>query len=225
MTPIAVTRKGPPHGLRALRCIATAFLIMAPLALRAQVPAASGTVITIAGKGLFGFSGDGGPATNAAFREPYGMAIGPDGTLYIADSGNRRIRAIAPATGVITTVAGNGTDGDTGDGGPATNATISGTVIRIAVDRARRALYFSDGDYNRVRKVNLTNGVISNFAGLGFRGFGFSGDGGPATRAEFAVPEAVCTDGTGKLAITYIFNDRVRQVNPVTGIITTIAGI
>ncbi|MCU0771339.1 MAG: hypothetical protein MUE94_06165 [Verrucomicrobia bacterium] len=207
-----------------LRCIATAFLILAPLALRAQAPAASGTVITIAGKGVFGFSGDGGPATNAAFREPYGMAIGPDGTLYIADNGNYRIRAIAPATGIITTVAGNGTFGDTGDGGPATNATISG-VTSIAVDRARRALYLCDSDNNRVRKVNLTNGLISNYAGTGLAGFGFSGDGGPATSAWFALPETVCTDGAGRLSISDVFNDRVRQVNPVTGIITTIAGI
>lgn len=222
-TPLAGRRKGCPYGLRALWCIVGTFLLVAPLALRAQAPAASGTIITIAGKGLRGFSGDGGPATNAAFREPYVMAIGPDGTLYVADSGNYRIRAIAPATGFITTVAGNGTFGDTGDGGPAINATIS-SVTRIAVDRARRALYLSDTDNNRVRKVNLTNGVISNFAGLGFFGFGFSGDGGPATNAKFANPEAVCTDGTGKLAITDLFNDRVRQVNPVTGIITTIVG-
>lgn len=208
-----------------LRWAAAVLLALAvPFVAHAQSPAPSGTVITIAGKGMRGFSGDGGPATNAAFNEPYGMAIGPDGTLYVVDSGNYRIRAIAPATGFITTVAGNGTFGDTGDGGPATNATIS-SVARIAVDRARRALYLSDNDNNRVRKVNLANGLISNYAGTGLAGFGFSGDGGPATSAEFAVPEAVCTDGTGRLSISDLFNDRVRQVNPVTGIITTIAGI
>lgn len=222
-TPISGRRKGRPHGLRALLRIAGAFLVLAPLALCAQAPAASGTVITIAGNGLSGFSGDGGPATNATLSEAYGMAIGPDGTLYVADSSNYRIRAIAPATGFITTVAGNGSFGDTGDGGLATNATISG-VTSIAVDRARHALYICDSDNNRVRKVNLTNGVISNFAGIGFFGFGFSGDGGPATNAEFAFPESVCTDGAGRLAISDLFNDRVRQVNPATGIITTIAG-
>ena len=223
-TAIARSRKGRPYGLRALRCIAVAFLVLAPLGLRAQVPGASGTVITIAGNGLIGFSGDGGPATNAAFNEPYGLAIGPDGTLYVADSGNYRIRAIAPATGFITSVAGNGTDGDTGDGGLATNATISDNVLSIAVDRARRALYLSDSTYNRVRKVNLANGVISNYAGKGLSGFGFSGDGGPATNAKFADTDAVCTDEAGRLSISDLFNERVRQVNPVTGIITTIAG-
>ncbi len=222
-TTIAGRRKGGPHGLRAFRCLATAFLVIAPLGLRAQAPAASGTVITIAGNGLIGFSGDGGPATNAAFNEPYGLAIGPDGTLYVADNGNYRIRAVAPATGFITTVAGNGTFGDTGDGGPATNATID-SVTSIAVDRARHALYLGEANNNRVRKVNLANGVILNYAGLGFFGFGFSGDGGPALNAKFAVPDAVCTDEAGRLSISDLFNDRVRQVNPVTGIITTIAG-
>ncbi|MCC6823358.1 MAG: hypothetical protein IT579_21720, partial [Verrucomicrobia subdivision 3 bacterium] len=111
----------------------------------------------------------------------------------------------------------------TGDGGPATNATID-SVTSIAVDRARHALYLCEGNNNRVRKVNLTNGLISNYAGTGLSGFGFSGDGGPATSAWFASPDAVCTDGTGRLAISDVFNDRVRQVNPVTGIITTIAG-
>ncbi|MCC6823298.1 MAG: hypothetical protein IT579_21420 [Verrucomicrobia subdivision 3 bacterium] len=222
-TPIAGRRKGRPYGLRALRCIAGACLVLAPLALRAQAPEASGTVITIAGKGSLGFSGDGGPATNATFREPYGMAIGPDGTLYVADNGNYRIRAIAPASGFITTVAGKGAFGDTGDGGPATNATID-SVTSIAVDRARHALYLCEGNNNRVRKVNLTNGLSSNYAGTGLAGFGFSGDGGPATSAWFAFPESVCTDGTGRLAISDVFNDRVRQVNPITGIITTIAG-
>jgi sugar lactone lactonase YvrE len=190
----------------------------------AQSPVSSGNVITIAGNGSAGFSGDGGPATNATFNSPYGLAIGPDGTLYVADSSNYRIRAIAPSTGLITTVAGNGSFGDTGDDGPATNATISG-VNRIAVDRFRHALYLGDTDNNRVRKLNLTNGVISNFAGLGFPvGVGFAGDGGPATLAEFDFPDAVCTDGIGRLSITDLFNNRIRQVNPVTGIITTIAG-
>ena len=91
----------------------------------AQAPAPSGTVITIAGNGSGGFSGDGGPATDASFHGPYGSAIGPDGTLYFVDSGNFRIRAVDPVTGIITTVAGNGSIGDsTRNGGPATDADI-----------------------------------------------------------------------------------------------------
>ncbi len=189
----------------------------------AQSPASSGTVITIAGNGNAGFSGDGGPAINATLNGPYGLAIGPDGTLYFADSSNYRIRAIAPATGIITTLAGNGTPGDTGDGGPATNAALGG-VLSVAVDRARHALYLADLSNNRVRKVNLTTGIMSSFAGMGLFGFGFSGDGGPATSAMLALPEGVATDGTGKLSIADVFNNRIRQVDPVTGIITTLAG-
>jgi DNA-binding beta-propeller fold protein YncE len=88
----------------------------------AQAPAASGTILTIAGNGASGFSGDGGLATNATLNGPFGLAIGPDGTLYFADNSNFRIRAISPATGIIRTIAGNGTFGDTGNDGPATNA-------------------------------------------------------------------------------------------------------
>lgn len=188
----------------------------------AQAPAASGTIITIAGNGSGGFSGDGGPATNASFS-PYGLAIGPDGTLYFADSSNFRIRAISPATGIIRTIAGNGTFGDTGNDGPATNATLDGSAA-IAVDRARHALYLGEFNNNWVRKVNLTNGLLTRFVGTGIFGYGFSGDGGPAASAEMKLPLRVATDGAGKLSIADLYNNRIRQVNPVTGIITTIAG-
>jgi len=202
----------------------------APLMLHAQSPSPSGTVITIAGNGLFGFAGDGGPATNASFRDPFGLAIGPDGTLYFSDKNNYRIRAISPITGIIATVAGNGPpsggfcDGyGTGDGGMGTNASFCG-VFAVAVDRARHALYLADFDNNRVRRVDLTNGIISNYAGTGILGFGFSGDGGPATAAKMAFPIGVATDGAGRLSIADSFNNRVRRVDPVSGLITTIAG-
>ncbi len=189
----------------------------------AQAPTSSGTVITIAGNGLATFAGDGGPATSASLHDPHGMAIGPDGTLYFTDSVNFRIRAVDPVTGIMTTVVGNGTAGDTGNGGPATDATLSG-VYHLAVDRARNALYFADLDNNWLRKVDLSTGVLTVYAGQGPNGFGFSGDGGPATLAEFAFPEGVAIDASGRLSITDTFNNRVRQVDPVTGIITTIAG-
>ena len=110
-----------------------------------------------------------------------------------------------------------------GNGGPATEATLSG-VIHLAVDRARNALYFADIDNNWVRKVDLSTGLLSVYAGEGPDGFGFSGDGGPATGALFAFPEGVAVDASGRLSIADVFNDRIRQVDPVTGIITTIAG-
>jgi sugar lactone lactonase YvrE len=206
----------------ALACLS----LIVPLTLHAQSPAASGTVLTIAGNGVLGLSGDGGPATNAAFNNPLGLAVGPDGTLYFADSDNFRIRAVNPTTGIISTIAGTVLSADgygTGDGGPATNAAF-GTIFSVAVDRARNALYLGDTDNNRVRKVNLTSGIISNYAGSGLFNFGFSGDGGPATLAKIEVPLAVATDGAGRLCICDLNNNRIRQVDPVTGIITTIAG-
>ncbi len=183
--------------------------------------APSGTVITIVGNGIAGFSGDGGPALNASLANPEGVTIGPDGTLYFSDASNFRIRALSPVTGFITTVAGNGTSGNTGNGGPAVDSALSG-VPSIAVDRARHALYIVDLSNSWIRKVNLTTGLLTLYAGSGE--FGFSGDGGPATAATLSFPFGAGTDGAGKLSIADTFNDRVRQVDPVTGIITTIAG-
>src|SRR5687767_1182010 len=99
----------------------------------AEGAVASGQVITIAGNGTSGFSGDNGPALAASFSGPTGLAVGPDGTLYVADSGNYRIRTIHPVTGLVSTIAGNGTFGDTGNGGPATAAALS-SFFALAID-------------------------------------------------------------------------------------------
>ena len=190
----------------------------------AQAPAPSGTVITIAGNGVGGFSGDGGPATDASISGPYGSAIGPDGTLYFADTNNFRIRAVDPVTGIITTVAGNGSIGDDNpNDGPATDADLCG-VVGIAVDRARNALYIGDFGQNWVSKVDLSTNLLSRYAGTGTFCFGFSGDGGPATSASLAFPYGVATDAAGNLFFSDVINFRIRRVDPVTGIITTIAG-
>ncbi|MEX2170757.1 MAG: hypothetical protein WD851_15680 [Pirellulales bacterium] len=188
----------------------------------AQAPAPSGTVITIAGNGVGGFSGDDGPALDASISGPYGSAIGPDGTLYFADNSNYRIRAIDPVTSIITTVAGNGSLGDDNpNDGPATEADLSG-VLGIAVDR--NALYIGDFGQNWVSKVDLSTNLLTRYAGTGIFSFGLGGDGGPATSAQIAAVEGVATDAAGRLSIADVLNYRIRQVDPVTGIITTLAG-
>jgi hypothetical protein len=189
----------------------------------AQAPAASGAVITIAGNGVAGFSGDGGPATNAMLNGVHGLAVGPDGTLYFADTGNYRIRAVDPVTGIVRTIAGTGIHGESGNNGPATNAAL-GHVISLAADRSRNALYVPEWNNNWVRKVNLPNGLLTVYAGTGVFGMGFEGDGGPASAAYLNLPETVALDAAGKLFIGDVFNQRIRQVDPVTGIISTIAG-
>ncbi|MGZ8899982.1 MAG: NHL domain-containing protein [Limisphaerales bacterium] len=184
-----------------------------------ETPPSFGRIMTIAGNGSRGFSGDGGPATNAAITGVSALTVGPDGTIYFADSDNLRIRAIDPVTGQIRTVAGNGIAGNTGNGGPATSASISLTTS-LAIDRTRNVLYLSDINNNVVRRINLNDGIIDVFAGTGT--IGFTGDGGPATAARLRRPWGLATGADGRLSIAAHF--RVRQVNPVTGIITTIAG-
>ncbi|MBZ5538692.1 MAG: hypothetical protein LAO31_22320 [Acidobacteriia bacterium] len=178
--------------------------------------AADGTLRLIAGS-TFGFSGDGGPATLAQLANPYGVAVDAGGNLYIADSGNNRVRRVTPA-GVISTVAGDGTRGFGGDGGPATSARL-GSPIGVAVDAAGN-LYIGDTINSRVRKVNPA-GVISTVAGFGANGF--TGDGGPATSAFLASPMGVAVDSDGNLYIADAGNHRVRKVT-TAGVISTVAG-
>ncbi|MGA2716586.1 MAG: hypothetical protein ABSG41_26120, partial [Bryobacteraceae bacterium] len=184
--------------------------------------------MTIAGSGTAGFSGDNGPATNARLNEPYGIAVDSTGSIYFADQGNTRIRKIS-ASGIITTVAGNGTQGFSGDNGPATNAQLSGPYW-VAVD-AFGNFFIADRNNNRIRKVS--NGTITTVAGSGPAGFlyggsnpssgSFGGDGGPATSAELNEPMAVAVDSGGNLYIADYQNRRIRKVS-ANGIITTIAG-
>ena len=140
-----------------------------------RLDATTGILTLAAGNGTAGFSGDNGPATSAQLNNPTGVAVDSAGNLYIADSGNNRIRKVA--NGVIATVAGNGFKGFFGDNGPATSAVLD-QPGDIAVDSAGN-LYISDPDNQRIRKV--ANGVITTVAGNGM--FGFGGDNGPATTA------------------------------------------
>jgi uncharacterized repeat protein (TIGR01451 family) len=177
----------------------------------------SGVITTVAGSGMWGYSGDTGPAIAAQFAYPTGVAVDSAGNLYIADTYNYRIRQVN-AAGVIATVAGNGTYGYSGDAGPAISAEL-GYVFNVAVD-AGGNLYVADENNNRVRKVD-TSGTITTFAGTGT--CCYSGDGGPATSARLAYPYGVALDTAGNLYIADTDDSRIRMVN-AAGKITTVAG-
>jgi uncharacterized protein (TIGR03437 family) len=177
----------------------------------------NGIITTVAGNGTFGFSGDGGPATSAELNDPTGLAVDAAGNLYIADSNNNRIREVSPS-GIITTVAGNGTAGYSGDGGPATSAQLN-VSMGLAADAAGN-LYIADYTDNRVRKVS-PGGTITTVSGNGVAGF--SGDGGLANNAQLHGPHGLAVDAAGNLYIVDTGNNRIRAVSP-SSIITTIAG-
>lgn len=177
-----------------------------------------GIITTVAGNGNPGFSGDGGPATQARLYNPYAVALGPDGSLYIADSDNHRVRRVGP-DGIITTVAGTGSAGFSGDDGPATAARLANpSGVAVGPDGA---LYIADTDNNRVRQVG-TDGIIVTVAGSDSAG-GYGGDGGPAWQARLYHPIRVVVDPDGVLYIADLVNHRVRRVG-VDGTITTLAG-
>jgi hypothetical protein len=201
---------------------AVGLFVAAPSALHSQTPAPSGTVLTIAGNGVVGYGGDGGTATNASFSNIEGMAIGSDGTLFISDSSNYRIRAISPTTGVITTIAGTGDTTDDGIDGPATNAAVGSTGI--AVDRARNILYAADDGSGWVRAVNLTNDLLSAFAGVGPSEIGTLGEGHPATQTILLAPTDVAVDGAGNAFIADDGASLIDKVDPGSGILTRLAG-
>ena len=182
----------------------------------------TGTLTVVAGNGIAGFSGDGGLATNAQLRSPSGLAFDGAANLFIADTGNHRVRKVSPA-GIITTVAGNGQAFFSGDGGPATSAAVY-LPQGVAVDAVGN-LYITDYNYNRVRRVR-PDGIITTFAGgvgSDFNGGGFSGDGGPASNAALRAPQGVATDAAGNVYIADTGNGRIRKVSP-GGIISTVAG-
>jgi uncharacterized protein (TIGR03437 family) len=185
-----------------------------------KVTAATGIITTVAGNGTHGYSGDGGPATGAQLWFPTGVAVDGSGNLYIADSTNNRIRKVTAATGIISTVAGNGTPGFSGDGGLATSAMLSNPE-QAAMDGSGN-IYIADNGNCRVRKVTAATGIITTLAGNG--GCSYSGDGGPATSAQLSIPGGVAVDGFGNLYIADFSFDRIRMVAAATGIITAVAG-
>ena len=168
----------------------------------------SGTISTYAGGG-YGYGGDGGPATQALLGNTISIATGPDGSLYIADQDNNRVRRVDPSSGIITTVAGNGQPGPSGDGGLATAAGVAAWCVTI--DQANN-LYI--GGVSFVRKVTPT-GTISTYAGNG--AFQFGGDGGPATAGSFEIAGSLAMDASGRLFISDGQENRIRVVESASG--------
>ena len=172
----------------------------------------NGVITTVAGTGAAGFSGDNGPATSAKIALPQGIAVDGNGTLYIADEYNNRIRKVT--NGTITTLAGGGNS--LGDGGPATSAQLN-QPWGVAANGGN--VFIADAGNNRIRKVD-SNGMITTIAGTGIAGF--SGDGGPATSAQLSYPTGVAVDAIGNIYIAGFGDSRVRKIT--NGTITTVAG-
>jgi sugar lactone lactonase YvrE len=200
-----------------------------PLAAAGNPPPV-GTIFTVAGTGTPGYSGDSGPATQARLHAPNGVAFDPTGNLYIAEWLNNRVRKVS-RDGTITTVAGTGKPGFSGDGGKATEAQLHAPVY-LVVDGVDN-LFISDAYNHRVRKVT-PDGIISTYAGSGpveetsltaglAKKGSFSGDNGLATDAHLNAPSGLAVDALGNLFISDTLNNRVRRVTP-GGVITTVVG-
>ena len=184
-----------------------------------RIDTATGIIDTVAGCGIEGYSGDGGPAVHAQIASPHGTALDQHGNIYIADLKNDRIRRVDASTGTITTVAGTDEHWYSGDGGPATESMLA-SPIAVTVSH-KGDLYIADHRNSRIRVVDAATGIITTVAGVGEQGF--LGDGGPATLAAISLPRDVVLDAEGSLYIADGANNRIRKVSP-DGTITTVAG-
>jgi len=183
-----------------------------------RVREVTGTISTYAGNGTPTFAGDTGLATAASVAFPSGVCFDAHGNCYIADSSNHRVRVVSASSLKITTYAGDGNSGSTGNNGPATSATLIDPYA-VVMDSSGN-LYISDSTANVVRKVN-SSGTITTYAGTGTANY--SGDNGPANQAALDGPAGLALDSSGNLYIADSYNNRIRMVN-AGGIITTVAG-
>ncbi|RYY62384.1 MAG: T9SS type B sorting domain-containing protein [Chitinophagaceae bacterium] len=196
----------------ALRYCAILLLLFCALAPEAQL------ISTIAGSGYNGNIGNNGPALCAGLPYPYGICLDRQGSLYLTCTNS--IRKVNLATGIITGVAGSDVSGHSGDGGPASAATMQ-FPSDLCIDQNRN-LYISEWGGHYIRKINLNTGIISTVTGTGTAGF--SGDGGPAATAQVSRPSGLTCDAAGNLYFADSDNNRVRKITLATGVISTIAG-
>lgn len=216
--PDAVDENGNPLPAGRKRVISTGIVGGAKREIQVQV--AGGTISTLAGSGAPGYSGDGGAATSALLRHPEGVAVAPNGDVYFADTDNDVVRKVAFATGIITTVAGNGLPGSTGDGGPATSARLKAPEDVFVA--ASGDLYIADTGNHEIRKVATATGVITTVVGNGSPGS--TGDLGLATAARLNSPRGITVASNGDFYIGDRSNNKIRKVTALTGIITTYVG-
>ena len=179
-----------------------------------------GALTTIAGTGVKGDSGDGGPALKAQVNGPHNLIMGADGHLYIADTWNNRVRKIDLKTGIISTFAGTGKKGFSGDGGPAAQAQFSG-VFCIAFDADGKTMYIDDLDNRRIRAIDMKTGIVNTIAGNGLKGLPKDGD--MAKDSPLSDPRAVAADGKGNVYILERSGNALRVVD-AAGKIKTLVG-
>jgi sugar lactone lactonase YvrE len=184
------------------------------------VDARTGIIATFTGTGEEGFSGDGGPATQAKLTQPDEIIVDREGYLIFGDVFNHRVRRVNARTGIITTIAGTGERGFSGDGGPAIQARLDGP-FGVALDTSGN-LYIADTENQRIRRVDAATGIIATIAGNGV--WDYAGDGGRALDASFARPHRILVEGDTALLIGDSFNLRIRRVDLRTGIIENFAG-
>jgi sugar lactone lactonase YvrE len=191
------------------------------LALGARVGRAQARQVkTLAGTGAKGFAADVPDALKTPVDNPFGVVIGPDETLYFCEYDTGRVRRMDLRHNTITTLAGTGEKGYSGDGGPAIKAALA-APHELRFDRDGH-LFIVERDNHIIRRIDARTGVISTVAGTGVAGF--SGDGGPATKAQFRQPHSIAFDANGQLLVCDIGNQRVRRIDLQRGTISTFAG-